>query len=424
MGTSFVLKGNICYSQDPQHLSICEQGYLVCIDGKSAGVYEQLPKQYENLSLQDYGDCMIIPGLIDLHLHAPQYTFRSVGMDLELLDWLEAHTFPEEAKYRDAEYARNAYTIFADDLKASATTRACMFGTVHRDGTEILMELMEATGLKTMVGKVNMDRNAPDYLTETSAEESARETQRWLEEIQGRFPNTQPILTPRFIPSCSDELLEKLGELQRRYNLPVQSHLSENKKEIAWVQELCPWSRFYGDAYDRFGLFGGNAKTIMAHCVWSSEEELQLMKENGVFVAHCPESNSNIASGISPARIFLQRDIPIGLGSDIAGGTVLSIFFAMAEAIRVSQLRWRLVDDRLAPLTTEEAFYMATKGGGAFFGKVGSFENDYELDALVLDDSRLKTPLKFGVKDRLERFLYLSDERDLRAKFVAGNQIF
>ena len=196
MAENFVLKGNICYSQDAQTLVTVEQGYLVCLEGRSAGVYRELPQEYAAFPLKDYGDRMIVPGLVDLHIHAPQYSFRGLGMDLELLEWLNTRTFPEEAKYRDAEYAKKAYSIFADNMKRSATTRACIFATLHREATEVLMDLMEESGLKTMIGKVNMDRNCPDFLIEDSAEASAKETVRWLEEISGRYRNTEPILTP------------------------------------------------------------------------------------------------------------------------------------------------------------------------------------------------------------------------------------
>ena len=232
------------------------------------------------------------------------------------------------------------------------------------------------------------------------------------------------MITPRFIPTCSDELMERLGQIAREQGLPVQSHLSENQGEIAWVKELCPWSGFYGDAYDHFGMFGGEVKTVMAHCVWSSKEEQERMKENGVFIAHCPESNTNLSSGIAPIREYLDQGLKVGLGSDIAGGTKESIFFAMAEAIRVSKLRWRLVDNTKGPLTVEEAFFLGTKGGGAFFGEVGSFEEGYELDAVVLDDESIPHPQPLSVRERLERMIYLSDERHITAKYIAGRQIF
>ena len=396
---------------------------MVGEDGRSAGVYKELPQIYAGFPLTDYGDRMIVPGLTDLHIHGPQYPFRGLGMDLELLDWLNTRTFPEEARYSDREYARNAYRIFAEDMKRGGTTRACIFGTLHREATVELMDLMEATGLKTMVGKVNMDRNCPDFLVEESAEASLRETRLWLEEIKGRYSNTQPILTPRFIPTCTDELMEKLKGLQKQYGLPVQSHLSENMGEIAWVKELCPWSECYGDVYDHFGLFGGDVKTIMAHCVWSGEEETERLRERGVYVAHCPQSNTNLSSGIAPVRRYLDQELKVGLGTDVAGGSSASVFRAMADAIQVSKLRWRLQDESLKPLTVTEAFYLGTKGGGSFFGKVGSFEVDYEFDALVLNDSGLRHPQPLNLQERLERFIYLADERHIEAKYVAGKKV-
>lgn len=419
----FILKGNIIYSKRLTEFEICEHGYLVCREGHVEGVYQTLPFRLGGNPVYDYGDCLIVPGLVDLHIHAPQYSFRGLGMDMELLEWLETNTFPEEAKYESADYARKAYGIFADNMRKSAATRACIFGTVHREATLLLMDMMEKTGLDTMIGKVNMDRNCPDYIIEET-EESAGETLEWIKDVLHRkYKNTHPILTPRFTPSCTDELMEELKKLQMRYGLPLQSHLSENQGEIAWVKELCPWADFYGDAYDRFGLFGADCPTVMAHCVYSGDREIERIKENGVFIAHCPESNMNVSSGIAPVRRFLQQGLHVGIGSDVAGGSTENLFRAMAHAVQASKLKWRISDDSLEALTAEEVFYMATKGGGAFFGKVGSFENGYEFDAVVLDDTRLAHPQPLDVRSRLERMIYLADEREIRAKYVKGNKI-
>ena len=153
-------------------------------------------------------------------------------------------------------------------------------------------------------------------------------------------------------------------------------------------------------------------------------KERARMKENGVFIAHCPESNMNLASGVAPVRSFLEEGLHVGLGSDLAGGSTENIFTAMAHAIQASKLRWRLQDDSLKPLTAPEAFHMATKGGGEFFGKVGSFEAGYEMDAVVLDDSRLAHPQDMTVQQRLERMIYFSDDREVYAKYVAGEKLF
>ena len=420
---TFALKGTICYSISPQELSITPNSYLICSQRKCAGIFPVLPEKYRGIPCTDYKDDLIIPGLTDLHVHAPQYTFRASGMDLELLDWLNTYAFPQEARYENLEFARSAYSIFAEDMKKSPNTRACIFGTLHVPATELLMELMDKTGLKTMIGKVNMDRNGSPILQETSAEASAQATVAWIEDTLNRFENTMPILTPRFTPACTDQLMAKLSQIQKKYHLPMQSHLSENFGEIEWVKELCPGTHFYGEAYHQFQLFGGDCPTIMAHCVHSSEEELALMKKQGVYVAHCPQSNTNLSSGIAPARHYLEAGLHVGLGSDIAGGTSLSILRAMADAIQVSKLYWRLVDSSAKPLTLEEAFYLGTEGGGSFFGKVGSFREGYEFDAVILNSSTIPTPLSLSPKDRLERLVYLSDDRNITGKYVSGRKI-
>ena len=420
----FVIKGNICYSKTAQKLETLENGFAVCENGISQGVFPVLPEQYKALPLTDCGDNLVIPGLCDLHVHAPQYTFRGLGMDLELPDWLNTYTFPEESKYADYDYAEKAYSNFVNDLTKGATTRAGIFATIHCPGTMLLMEKLERSGLVSYVGKVNMDRNSPDTLRETSAAASIADTREWLEAARGRFSNTQPILSPRFIPSCTDDLMRQIGALQRELKLPVQSHLSENQSEIAWVKELCPKSAFYGDAYNRVGLFGGEGvPTIMAHCVWSCGAEEDLIKANGVYVAHCPQSNMNLASGIAPVRRFLNRGIKTGLGSDVAGGCHTSIFRAMSDAIQVSKLRWRLVDQNETPLTVPEAFYLGTLGGGSFFGKVGSFEKGYEFDALVIDDSNFIAHNKLSIEDRLSRIIYFSSDSFIWGKYIRGRQI-
>ncbi len=422
--TTFALKGDLCFSEDKDRLQIWEDAYVVCEDGICRGVFSELPKRYQNIPCHEYPGRIIIPGLVDLHTHASQYAFCGLGMDLELLDWLNTHTFPEEAKYADLDYAKDAYRIFVDDLKKGATTRAVIFGTVHVEATLLLMELMEESGICAYVGKVNMDRNCPRDLCEESAARSVEDTRRWLNLCAERdFRNVRPILTPRFIPSCSDGLMEGLAKLQQEYGLPLQSHLSENTGEIQLVRELCPNARFYGEAYEQSGLFGENAPTIMAHCVFSSDAEIELMKQRGVFVAHCPQSNAALASGIAPVRRYMDLGLHVGLGTDVAAGFSLSMFRAIADAILCSKLRWSVEDRLLAPLRLEEAFYLATKGGGTFFGKIGSFENGYEFDAVVLDDCSLSCPRSLTVRERLERLIYRADDRNIEAKYVGGRKI-
>lgn len=421
MEQTFALKGNIVYTPACGQLELRPQEYLVCQQGFVAGVFKSLPERFQGVPVHDHGDRLILPGLVDLHVHASQYAYRGLGMDMELLDWLDKNAFPEEARFARPDYARGAYRIFVDELTRSATTRACVFATVHRPATLLLMKMMEKAGLRGFVGKLNMDSNCPDYLRETT-EKSLTETRRWLEE-SAAFSGVRPAITPRFIPSCSEELMNGLGELQREYGAAAQSHLSENLSEIEWVKQLRPAARFYGEAYRQPGLFGGECPTVMAHCIWSCEEERAMMKEQGVFLAHCPQSNMNVSSGIAPVRTWLREGQKAGLGSDVAGGAHLSIFRAMTDAIQCSKLRWRLVDDSLPALTLPEALFLATKGGGAFFGKVGSFEPGYEFDAVVMDDSALPTTRTCTLAERLERVVWLSDGLPC-AKYVAGQRLF
>lgn len=420
---SFILRGNIGFSQSPDELRLFADSFLVCQEGKCQGVFSGIPERFRGLSLKDYGKSLIIPGLVDLHLHAPQFPFRGIGSDRELLDWLNTYTYPEEGKYGNLIYADKAYGIFVEELRKSATTRAVIYATIHREATLRLMDKLEASGLVTMVGKVNMDRNAPAYLMETT-EGSIRETRRWLSETIGKYRRTRPIITPRFIPSCTDELLRALGEISAEYSLPVQSHLSENLSEIDWVRELVPSADTYGGAYEKFNLFGRDVPCVMAHCVHCSAAELVLIKKNGVFIAHSPDSNTNLSSGVAPVNRYIRQGLKVGLASDLAGGADINMLRMMAEAIRASHLRWRLVDDELPALSFANVFYLATKGGGEFFGKVGSFEPDYEFDALVIDDSALVTPKELSLAERLERLPFLAGDRNIQAKFISGQQLF
>ena len=338
--SAFILKGDICYSISLNEMITMEGAYAVCVDGKSRGVYKTVPEEYRSLPIYDYGRRIIIPGMVDLHIHAPQYAFRGTGMD---------------------------------------------------------MELMEDSGIVSLVGKVNMDREAPESLCEPSADYSAFDTFGWINSVNGKYKNTKPILTPRFIPCCTPELLEQLREIQNAYDLPVQSHLSENPGEIEWVRQHCPDALFYGDAYDGYGLF----------------------------VAHCPASNVNLSSGIAPVRKYIDEGLKIGIGSDVAGGHTESMLQAVCHAVQASKMYWRLEDRNMKPLSFDEAFYLGTKGGGEFFGKVGSFEEGYDFSAVILDDSYIPYPGELTLHDRLERAAYLSlDMVGLCAKYVAGRKLF
>lgn len=415
-----IYKGNILFTKIKDKFEIIENGFIIVKNGKILDLYKNLPSEYQNFEVIDFSNNLIIPGMNDLHCHAPQFRNLGMAMDKELIPWLDNYTFPEEGKFKSIEYSDKVYKDFIKEVWRHGTTRIAVFATVHKESSIRLMDLFKQSGLGALVGKVNMNINCTDDLLEDT-EKSISDTEYILENYYTADELVNPIITPRFIPSCNSELLKSLGDLAIKYNVPTQSHLSENLGEIDWVKQLQPESEFYGDAYNRFNLFG-QTKTLMAHCVYSCDKELELMKKNNVFAVHCPNSNLNLGSGIMPVRKFLDNDINIALGSDISGGHDLSIFKVMVNAIQCSKLLWVNSNKQVDFLTLSEAFYMATKGGGSFFGKVGSFEKNYDFDALVLDDINLN-PESYSLIERLERFIYIGDDRNIIHRYVRGEEI-
>ena len=418
--TMEIYKAHLIFTPERSRFEVMENGYIAVENGRVQAVASNLAQLgATEADVTDFGDCLLIPAMNDMHVHAPQYRNLGLAMDLELLPWLDNYTFPEESKFSDTAYAERMYRRFVYDLWRQGTMRAVCFATVHLESTRLLMRLFQEAGMGAWVGKVNMNRNCPEALCE-SVEDAASGIEALVSEFADKEALVRPIVTPRFVPSCTPDMLRMCGQMAQRYGLPVQSHLSENTGEIAWVRELEPESRSYGDAYNRYGLFG-QTPTIMAHCVWTDGEELELMQRNGVMVAHCPTSNLNLSSGMAPIRTFLEKGIRVGLGSDISAGHSLSLFRTMVYAIQVSKMHFQR--DHSKPfLTLSEAFWLATKSAGSFFGQVGSFEPGYEFDALVIDDHDLNHD-NYSLAERLERFIYLGDDRQIVRRFCRGREI-
>ncbi len=415
-----VYKAHILFTKEKDRFEVFENGYVAVEDGRVTGVSNNLAEVGgQDAEVTDFGDCLLIPAMNDMHVHAPQVRNQGVAMDLELLPWLQNYTFPEESKYADVHYAERMYRRFLHTQWLFGTMRSVVFGTVHTESTRLLMKLYQEAGMGALVGKVAMNRNCPDALSE-DVEDAVKGNEMLIAEFNQPNALVRPIITPRFVPSCTPELLKACGRLANTYRLPVQSHLSENTSEIAWVAELEKESTSYGDAYNRYGLFG-QTPTIMAHCVWTNGAELELMKRNHVMVAHCPTSNFNLSSGLAPVRTFLDEGLPIGLGSDISGGHDLNMFRMLVYAIQVSKMHYQQ-DKSKAFLTLPEIFWIATKSAGSFFGKVGSFEPGYEFDALVIDDKVLNFD-NYSLLHRLERFIYLGDDRQIVRRFCRGQEV-
>lgn len=416
-----ILKGNIIYTKHYDKFTTLEHSYIVVKDNKILGIYKNLPKEYKNIKVIDYGEKLIIPGLVDLHLHASQYSLCGLGYDKTLLDWLNTYTFKEESKFKDIEYAKKVYKSFVNDIYKCGTTRSVIFATLHVKATEMLMDILKEKGLSAFVGKVNMDRNSPEYLIETT-DESIESTKLWLKEYGDKYKNVKPIITPRFVPSCTSKLMEALGEMAKDKNLPVQSHLCENILEINWVKSMHPTAKSYGHVYDEYNLFG-TTPTIMAHCIHLCEDEINRIKRNNVFIAHCPNSNINLSSGAARINKLMEEGIDIGLGSDISAGESVNMFKTMASSIKLSKVREFAYGDGSRALKSSEVFYLATKGGGKFFGRVGSFENGYEFDALVIDDNNLWEFYKGSLEERIEKLIYLGSKENIVARYCCGKEI-
>ena len=417
-----IYKANILHTPSPDRFDVYQGGYIVVDDaGIVQGVYEALPVEMADVPVVDFGDRLLIPAMNDMHVHAPQYANMGIAMDMELIPWLNTYTFPEEAKFADEQYAKAVYEAFVTELCRQGTMRAAVFATTHVLATQRLAKTFNERGMGALIGLVGMDRHSPEELANTAP---AWETDmQWLMQYMAEMAMVKPIVTPRFIPSCTPAMLQSMGDMAAQYGMPVQSHLSENKQEIAWVKELEPQSTCYGDAYNRYGLFG-QTPTLMAHCCYTGNEELELMRANNVCVVHCPTSNCNLASGIAPIRKFLQSGVRVALGSDMAAGHHLSIFRVMQYAVQMSKLQYALSDGELPFLTLSEVFFMATKAGGSFLGKVGSFEAGYAFDALVIDDATINgIGMSANCQQRLERFIYLGDDRQILYRFCQGKEI-
>lgn len=409
-----ILRGNIVHAPTFGGLECIPHGCLILEDGVLRAVAPAVPEGYGACPVTDYGEALIMPSFADLHLHAPQYPMLGMGMDLPLLDWLDTYTFRTEARFADPDYARRVYRQLARDLITSGTTRVAMFSSCHTDATLILMEELERAGVTGYVGKVNMDRNGGPV--QETTEDSIKETLRWLERCQD-FRLVKPILTPRFTPSCTNGLMEALGKLGAERNLPVQSHLSENQGEIAWVGELHPDCSQYWESYRKYGLW--KPGTLMAHCVHSDRREQEAMAESGVWAVHCAASNVNLCSGTAPVRELIDRGVSVALGSDIAGGDQLAMNQVVVMTIRASKVKGM---ETGAPfLTVPEAYYLGSTAGHRYFGGGAGFQPGHALHAIVVDDSGMPEPTRaLRLEERFERAVYLMDKRHIRAVYSEG----
>jgi guanine deaminase len=378
----------------------------------------------------------LCPGFVDTHNHAPQWTQRGVGRGISLIDWLNKVTFAHEAKFADAEYAKRTYASCVEGFLQQGITTASYYGSHHGEATCILADTCYEKGQRALVGKCNMNRNAPDWYRDPSISDSLRETRALIQHVQGLDPEARlvkPVITPRFAISCESDLLSGLGAIAQEYpDLPIQTHFNEEKQEIEFTRELFPNFHLEADLYRHFGLL--NDRSILAHCIYLEEKEMEMLQELRCGVAHCPIANTTMRDFmIAPIREYLRRGIKVGLGTDSGGGYSSSMLDAMKQAFVVSIAQKTLTNGRDEPLSLAEGFYLATMGGAQVCGledKIGSFAVGKEFDALEihtvdLEQRGVMSPVEEDDSTFVifEKFLMTGDDRNIAKVYVQGRSV-
>ncbi len=380
---------------------------------------------------------VVIPGLVDLHIHAPQYPQLGRALDVPLEVWLGQHTFPLEAAYADPDFARTRYTVLVDDLLASGTTTALYFATVHREASLLLAEICLDKGQRALVGKVAMDDPAacPADYRDASPEAAISETRAFIDAVRALPDNDRvlPVVTPRFIPSCTDAALAGLGKLAADCDCHVQTHCSES--DWAHGHVMARYGMSDAEALDRFGLL--TRRSVLAHSVFLSDSDMAIVQSRGTGIAHCALSNMYFGNAVFPLRRALDKGLNVGLGTDISGGPSGS----MLEACRATVQASRMLEDGVdatEPASTRgvpqsrvdmlTAFHLATAGGGnALDLPIGLFRPGYQFDALVIDpDAPDGTIRRFGETDPsqlIEPILYTATRPNIARVYVSGSQV-
>lgn len=399
-----------------------EDGLLLVEDGQIArvGHAAELLPTLKGVEISEYRDALITPGFIDTHIHYPQ-TGMIASYGEQLLDWLNSYTFPTERQFEDKAHAADVAGIFLKELLRNGTTTALVFGSVHKQSVDAFFEAAEELNLRMIAGKVLMDRNAPDYLTDTP-ESGYAESKELIERWHGKG-RLHYAVTPRFAPTSSPEQLRLAGKLLGEYpDLYMHTHLSENRQEIEWVKALFPERKGYLDVYDHYQLIGPRA--VFAHGVHLCDEECRRLAETGSAVAFCPTSNLFLGSGLFDLNKLEQHGVRVGLGTDVGAGTSFSQLQSLNEAYKIMQLQGRKLD----PF---KSLYLATLGGAEALyldDKIGNFESGKDADFVVLDYNA--TPLisyrmqqAKSLAEKLFALTMLGDDRAIKETFAAGQSV-
>lgn len=396
---------------------ITEQGKIRWF-GRWNDAQDHLPA---NVDIQHYPEQLIIPGMIDTHIHFPQ-TEMVGAYGEQLLSWLNTYTFPTEIQFKDKAYASEIAKFFVNELLKNGTTTALVFCTVHPESVDALFEAAEQHQMRLIAGKVMMDRHAPEALCD-SADSSYDDSKALIEKWHGQGRALYAI-TPRFAPTSTPEQLERAGQLKAEYpDVYVHTHLSENKDEIAWVKDLFPAQKGYLDVYHHYGLTG--QRSVFAHCVHLEDAEWQCMHETDSAIAFCPTSNLFLGSGLFPLNKTWQQQVKVGLGTDVGAGTSFSLLQTVNEAYKVQQLQ----GDKLSAY---ESLYHATLGGAKALDlddKLGNFNVGKEADFVVLNLKptalqQLRQSRAKSLEDSLFALFTMGDDRNVEATYIYGQKAY
>lgn len=381
----------------------------------------------------------LLPGLVDLHVHAPQWPQLGLALDLPLEEWLQTYTFPLEARFQDVAYAAAVYESLVEGLIANGTTTALYYASIHLPATQRLADICLRRRQRALIGRVAMDHpdQCPVYYRDASAAVAEAQTREFIDYVHSLPGNEdaliRPVITPRFIPGCTDELLTRLGALARASGLHVQTHCSESDWEHRYVLDRCGVSDTA--ALERFGLL--TRRTILAHGNFVGDADLDLILRHGAGIAHCPLSNVFFSDAVFPLRRILERGVHVGLGTDIAGGASPSILENARQAVIASRSLESGVDARLAReerrrpesrVDALTAFWLATTGGGVALDlPIGLFREGFQFDAIRIDAGQAGSNLRLAPEDSptdlLQKILYHAARANLREVWVANRRV-
>jgi guanine deaminase len=405
--------GERAYEYFPDGLLVVDGGHVVSA-GEATAALARLPAA---TPIVDRSGKLIVPGFVDTHIHYPQ-TDMIAAYGEQLLEWLERYTYPAERQFADVAHASEVAEFFLDELLRGGTTTALVYATVHPQSADAFFAAAQARGARMIAGKVLMDRNCPEFLRDT-AESGYADSKALIARWHGKGRLSYAV-TPRFAPASTERQLELAGRLLDEHpGVYLQTHVAENRNEVAWAAELFPWSRSYLGVYDRFGLV--RPRSVYAHCIHLDDADRARMGGAGAAMAFCPTSNLFLGSGLFDLDAARRHGVRVGLGTDVGAGTSFSQLRSLDEAYKVAQL----AGQRLSPLS---AFHLATLGGARALyldDRIGNFLPGKEADFVVIDPAA--TPLLArrmkhapALQDKLFALMMLADDRAIAETWLMG----